>query len=337
MKKVGKGIIMLGVFAFFVLSLGIQQARAAGPEITLRFSGNLPVNHFITHSQQYYAKLVDEKTKGRVKIEVFPAGQLFTDKDLLRAIPSGAVDIGEVFCPQWTGIVPLWIFWDLPLYFKDRSHWHRAADSELGEMMKQEALDRNAGFKVLYWMHYGWAGFASKMPLKTLEDFKGKRVRGVGEIVLEGIKALGAAPTFMGGGEVYMALQRGTIDGANAGVSSFVERKYYEVTKYVSCPDFTNGMAVTLINKKKWDSLPGDVQKAMLEAATEAQVWTRKEAEKADTESLVILREKGMDVYDPPEKEKARWREACKPLQEFYIKRAGEKAKMVLEVSEKLR
>jgi len=203
--------------------------------------------------------------------------------------------------------------------------------------MKQEAIDRNAGFKVLYWMHYGWAGFASKMPLKTLEDFKGKRVRGVGEIVLEGIKALGAAPTFMGGGEVYMALQRGTIDGANAGVSSFVERKYYEVTKYVSCPDFTNGMAVTLINKKKWDSLPGDVQKAMLEAATEAQVWTRKEAEKADTESLVILKEKGMDVYDPPEKEKARWREACKPLQEFYIKRAGEKAKMVLEVSEKLR
>jgi TRAP-type C4-dicarboxylate transport system substrate-binding protein len=75
----------------------------------------------------------------------------------------------------------------------------------------------------------------------------------------------------------------------------------------------------------------------MLEAATEAQVWTRKEAEKVDYESLATLKEKGMDVYDPPEKEKARWREASKPLQDFYIKRAGEKAKMVLEVGEKLR
>jgi len=337
MKKIGKGIMMVGVISLFILSLGVSSAEAASPEITLRFAGNLPVNHFITHSQQLYAKLVHEKTKGKVKIEVFPAGQLFSDKDMLRALPAGAVDIGQVFCPQWTGIIPLWIFWDLPLYFRDRSHWHRAADSEVGEIMKQEALDKNAGFKVLYWMHYGWAGFASKMPLRTLEDFKGKRIRGVGEIVLEGIKALGAAPTFLGGGEVYMALQRGTIDGANSGVSSFWERKYYEVTKYISCPDFNHGMAVVLINKKRWDSLPGDVQKMMLEAAAEAYAWTRKEAEKADTESLRLLKEKGMDIYDPPENEKNRWREACKPLQDYYVKRAGEKGRLVLEMGEKLR
>lgn len=179
MKKIGKGVVLAGVFSFFVLGLGIGQPEASSPEITLRFSGNLPVNHFITHSQEYYAKLVNEKTKGRVKIEVFPAGQLFSDKDLLRALPSGAVDIGEVFCPQWTGIIPLWIFWDLPLFFQDRAHWHRAAESQLGEMMKQEAIDKNSGIKVLYWMHYGWAGFASKMPLRTLEDFKGKRIRGL--------------------------------------------------------------------------------------------------------------------------------------------------------------
>jgi tripartite ATP-independent transporter DctP family solute receptor len=337
MMKVGKRIMMFWIFFFILLNLGIQRTEAASPEIILRFSGNLPVGHFITHSQELYAKLVNEKTKGRVKIEVYPAGQLFNDKDLLKALPSGAVDMGEVFCPQWTGIIPLWIFWDLPLYFRDRSHWHRAVDSEVGELMKQEPLDKNAGFKVLYWMHYGWACFASKMPLRTLEDFKGKRIRGVGEIILEGIRALGAAPVFLGGGEVYLALQRGTIDGANSGLSSFWERKYYEVTKYITCPDYNHGMAVALINKKRWDSLPGDVQKAMLEAAEEAKLWTRKEAEKADTESLAFLKEKGMDIYDPPEKEKARWREASKPLQDFYVKRAGEKAKKVLEVGEKLR
>jgi tripartite ATP-independent transporter DctP family solute receptor len=337
MKKVGKGIVLVGIFSFIILSFGLQHTEGANPEITLRFAGNLPINHFITHSQEFYAKLIMEKTKGKVKVEVYPAGQLLSDKDMLRALPSGAVDMGEVFCPQWTGIVPLWIFWDLPLYFKDRSHWYRVADTEVGEIMKQEPLDKNAGVKVLYWMHYGGTGFASKMPLKTLEDFKGKRIRGVGEIVLEGIKTLGAAPVFTGGAEVYMALQRGTIDGANSGISSFWERKYYEVTKYISCHDWNFGMAVALINKKKWDSLPGDVQKVMLEAAEEAKVWTRNESEKADRESLASLKEKGMDIFDLRGKERDRWGEACKPLQDFYIKRGGEKAKKVLEIGEKLR
>lgn len=337
MKKVGKGIVMLGIFSFIFLSFGIQNAGAQSPEITLRFGGNLPVNHHITRSQELYAKLVSEKTKGKVKIEVYPAGQLFSDKDLLRALPAGAVDMGEVTCAQWTGIVPLWLFLDLALYFKDRPHWHRVIDSEAGEILKQE-FDNKSGVKILYWMDYGSSAVASKMPLRTLEDFKGKRIRGTGEIVLEAIKALGASPVFMGGGEVYMALQRGTIDGANSGVSSFWERKYYEVTKYITLPDMTLGMFATLINKKKWDSLPNDVQKAMLDAAAEAKDWTRKECEKIDKESLVFLKEKGMDIYDPPEKEKVRWREACKPLIDLFLKRAGEeKGKKLLDISEKLR
>jgi tripartite ATP-independent transporter DctP family solute receptor len=337
MKKIGKGVILLAMFLLFIPGLGVQPIEAAEPEITLRYAGNLPINHFITRSQQFYAKRVMEKANGKVKIEVYPAGQLFTDKDMLRALPSGAVDMGEVFCPQWTGIVPLWIFWDLPLYFENRAHWYRVADTEVGEIMKQEPLDKNAGFKVLYWMHSGGTGFASKMPLKTLEDFKGKRIRGVGEIVLEGIKALGGAPVFMGGGEVYMALQRGTIDGANSLIASFWKRKYYEVTKYISSHDWNFGMAVTLINKKKWDSLPADVQKVMLEVAEEAKMWTRKESDKEDEESLVGLKEKGMDIFDLRGKERARWREASKPLQDYYVQRAGEKAKMVLEMGEKVR
>lgn len=337
MKKIGKGIVLLAMFLLFIPGLGVQWIEAAEPEITLRFAGNLPINHFITGSQQFYAKRVMEKAKGKVKIEVYPAGQLFTDKDMLRALPSGAVDMGQVFCPQWTGIVPLWIFWDLPLYFEDRSHWYRVADTEVGELMKQEPLDKNVGFKVLYWMHYGGTGFASKMPIKTLEDFKGKRIRGVGEIVLEGIKAMGGAPVFMGGGEVYMALQRGTIDGANSGISSFWKRKYYEVTKYVASYDWNFGMAVALINKKKWDSLPGDVQKVMLEVAEEAKVWTRNASEKEDKAGLAGLKEKGMDIFDLRGQERARWREACKPLQDYYVERAGEKAKKVLEMGEKVR
>jgi tripartite ATP-independent transporter DctP family solute receptor len=335
MKKVAQGIVILGICSF-VLGIGILPAGAANPEITLRFAGNLPVTHHITRSQEVYAKLVAEKTKGRVKVEVYPAGQLLSDKDLLRALPAGAVDMGEVTCAQWTGIVPLWMFLDLTLYFKDRAHWHRVMDSEVGEMLRHE-FDGKSGVKLLYWMDFGSSANAMKMPIRTLEDFKGKRIRATGEIILEALKALGAAPVYLGGGEVYMALQRGTIDGANTGISSIAERKHYEVTKHLVLPDMTLGMFAALINKKKWDSLPPDIQKAMTEAAEEARKWTRNECEKVDVESLALLKEKGMEIYDPPEKEKARWREACKPLQDLFVKRAGDKAKVILEMSEKLR
>ena len=133
-----------------------------------------------------------------------------------------------------------------------------------------------------------------------------------------------------------MALQRGTIDGANSGISSFWSRKYYEVTDYLACNDWNFGMAVTLINNKKWDSLPADVQKAMLEAAEEAKIWTRNASEKADMASLASLKEKGMKFFDLRGKERERWREALKPLQDYYIERAGEEAKMVLEMGEKV-
>jgi len=337
MERFVKGLLYVGLIVLLIFGIGIQESKSVDPEITLRLSSNMPVNHYYIHGLQNFAKSVNEKTKGRVKIEVFPAGQLFSDKDLLRALPAGAVDMGQVFCPQWTGIIPLWIFWDIPLYFKDRSHRYRLVDTEIGEIMKREAIEKNAGFLVLFWMEYGWDGFASKMPLRTLEDFKGKRIRGVGEIILEGIKALGASPVFLGGAEVYMALQRGTIDGANSGISSFWERKYYEVTKYISCPDFTYGMAVVLMNKKKWDSLPEYAQKAISEASEEAKLWIRHEGERIDTESLSNLKGKGMDIYDPPENEKKRWRDACKPLQDYYIKKAGDRAKMILEKAKRLR
>jgi tripartite ATP-independent transporter DctP family solute receptor len=336
MKRVSNGIPICAVFTLLILGLWVGHGQSAGPEITLRFAGNLPVNHFVTHNEGFYAKLVMEKTKGKVKVEHFPAGQLLSDKDLMRALPSGAVDMGEVTCAQWAGLEPLWVFLDLALYYKDRAHWHRVLDMEPGALLKQE-FEKKTGVKVLYWIDYGSVAFASKYPLRTLEDFKGRRIRSVGEGISEAIKALGSAPVFMGGAEVYMALQRGTVDGAVSGVTSFWDRKYYEVTKYISAPDIVLSTHAVLINKKKWDSLPGDVQKAMLDAAEEAKDATRRDCEKEDNQSLALLKEKGMDIYDPPEQEKARWRAACKPVLDLPIKRAGEKGKLIMELGEKLR
>jgi TRAP-type C4-dicarboxylate transport system substrate-binding protein len=82
-------------------------------------------------------------------------------------------------------------------------------DGKVGEILNKDL--EGVGVKLLYWVDCGSFDFASKEPIRVLEDFKGKRIRVIGEMASESIKALGAAPAFMGGGEMYMALQRGMV------------------------------------------------------------------------------------------------------------------------------
>jgi TRAP-type C4-dicarboxylate transport system substrate-binding protein len=108
---------------------------------------------------------------------------------------------------QWTGIVPSLLVLNLPLFYNGWPHMWRTLDSEAGEILKKEM--EKAEVKHLFWMQDASAGFATKFPLKKLADFKGKRVQASTQMDTFTIKDLGGAPAFMGGGEVYMALQRG--------------------------------------------------------------------------------------------------------------------------------
>ena len=327
-KKVIGLICLIGLMGF---GSGVTQ----GAEITLRYAGNLPLEHHVTKGQELYAKLIMEKTKGKVKVEVYPAGQLYSDKDMTRALPSGAVDMGTVTNDQWTGLVPSLMSLQLNLFYDDRPHWWRTMDGETGEILKKEL--EKVGVKLLYWMDYGAVELATKFPLRKLEDIKGKRMRGYGETSVKYLGLLGSIPTFLGGGEMYMALQRGIIDGVYSGTTSFYDRKIYEVTKYVCIGPHNFSPFLVLINLEKWNQLPADVQKAMLEVAPTAQEWGRKECEKKDIECLELLKQKGMEVNVLSPEEKKRWREASKGIIDIFLKRAGNLGEKLLALAEKAR
>jgi tripartite ATP-independent transporter DctP family solute receptor len=331
MGRISILIRVVGLLGF----LGFGGGVVWGAEITLRYAGNLPIGHHVTRGQEFLAQLVEEKTGGKVKVQVYPAGQLFSDKDMMKAVPAGAVDMAEVTLSQWTGMVPSILVLDLPLFFHDRRHFWKTVDGKVGRIISQDL--EKVGVKLLYWMDYGMVDFISKKPIRVLEDFKGKRIRGYGELITESLKALGAAPTFLGGGEVYMALQRGTIDGAVSGTTSFWERKYYEVTKYITHADYTFPIFGVLMNLKRWNELPPDVQKVFVACSLEAQEWGRKECEKMDKECLELLKGKGMEVYALPEKEKERWKKASYPAIDRFLKRTGDMGKELLDLAEKAR
>jgi tripartite ATP-independent transporter DctP family solute receptor len=314
-----------------------QGAAAAGPEITIRYAGDLPIGNHLTRTQEFFAKRVAEITKGRVKVEVYPAGQLFAAKDYVKAVPSGAVDMAQSLMGQWTGLAPIFMITDIPLLYDGWEHIWRALDApDIGDVMKKEG--EKAGIRLLFWTQDASAGFVSKTPLKTVDEWKGKRIRSYTELASYTIKALGGTPAFMGGGEVYMALQRGTVDGAISTLSSFYDRKYFEVTKYLTIPSVTGPIYGGVMNIKRWETLPADVKDMLLAAGKDTQEFARKEVVRMDRESVEQLKAKGMDVYPLPKEERERWKKISVPqVEKVVLERLGDRGKRMIEMAEKLR
>jgi tripartite ATP-independent transporter DctP family solute receptor len=301
----------------------------------LRYAGDLPIGNWLTRAQEFFAKRVEVLSKERVKIEVYPGGQLFSAKDYPTAVPGGAVDMAQCALAQWSGLVPLITVLDLPLFYDGLPHIWRVLDAEAGEFLNTDF--EKVGVKNLFWIQDTSLGFASKVPLRRLEDWRGKRIRAYSELTSHTIKALGAAPAFLGGGEVYMALQRGTVEGAITGVNAMYDRKFSEVTKYVTEPGFSFAVYGALINLKKWNGLPKELQEALLVAGKDTQEWSRKEVQKVEKELLEELKKQGMDIYYLPKDEKARWRAACKPAYDVVTSKTGDRGQKILEFAEKMR
>ena len=334
MKTLVKVFCCAAVLSFLIVTIS-GFSYGASPEISLRYAGDLPIGNHLTRGQEFFAKRVDEISKGRVKVEVFPAGQLYSAKDYPKAVPSGAVDMAQCLLGQWTGIVPSLLILNLPLFFDSWQHIWRTLDSEAGEILRKDM--EKADVKLIYWSQDGSAGFACKYPLKKLSDFKGKRIRASTQMDTFTIKDLGGSPAFMGGGEVYMALQRGTVDGGISSVTSFRDRKYYEVTKYVTEPGLTHGIYAGLINLKKWNALPPDVQQILLTAGKDTQAWAREEVQKMDKESIEELKKQGMEIYYLPKDEKALWRKAVKPTEDLIVTKSGDLGRKLIKMAEDVR
>ena len=338
--KVNRILGLSGILSLVVLvgiASYVPQAQAA-PETILRMAGTMPIGHYMTRTEERFGELVLQKTGGRVKVEVYPANQLFSDKDMAKAIPAGSIEMGQVNLAMFAGLIPALGILEMPFFFKDRAHLHRVeASLNFMKILDQELAAKD--LKMMFWMDYGMMSFIGKKPLRKLEDFKGKRIRGYSELSTLLIQALGAGPVFLSVGEVYLALQRGTIDGTLTSTCSVYERKLYEVTKYLTYVTINEVPLVpaVLINLKIWNKLAPDIQKAMLEVSKDNQEWGFKEALKETDECLAEVKKGGMEIYYMPDTEKRRWIEATKPLLGKYLERAGKPGQALVDEANKLR
>jgi TRAP-type C4-dicarboxylate transport system substrate-binding protein len=310
-----------------------QKEKAPAEKITLRFPGTLPLEHHITKAQEMFKKLVEERTNGQVTIEIYPAGQLYTDKDLVDVVPRGGVEMAEVNTGMWTGLVPELGLFDIMSYYENPQHVYRCQDDPEIRAVMEKSLEQKANVKLIGWLAYTGRGPLTVKPVEKMEDWKGLKIRAHSEWCSYWLKALGASPIVMSSAEVYQALQRKTIDGVISGGTSYVQRKLYETAKYgVGNISLAEGIFAIMMNKNTWAKLPKDVQDVLLQAAKETTVWCRQEAQKQEEESWKQLAAMpDFHVVKLSDQEIKRWQKATvAPQQEIFSNRVGK------DVAEKL-
>jgi C4-dicarboxylate-binding protein DctP len=293
-------------------------ALAQAP-IVIKFSHVVAVNTPKGKGAEYFKKLAEERTGGKVKVEVYPNSSLFKDGEEMEALQLGSV---QMLAPSVSKFGPLGVrkfeVFDLPYMFADEKSLENVVDGPVGKGLLK-LLEPKGITGLAYWFN-GFKEFTANKPLKKLDDFKGLKIRIQSSKILEGeIKAFGAIPQVMAFSEVYTALQQGVVDGEENTPSNKYTQKMHEVQKYMTMSDHGVVMYAVVVNKKFWDSLPPDIRKSLDQAMAESTKYVWEIAKKENDDAVAKIRAaKTTEIYVLPAADKAAWRKAMLPLYKEY-------------------
>lgn len=280
-------------------SFSIGRARAAG-SVTLKFGSDSPIGAPHSKSAVMLKQLVEERTRGRVKVAIFPDGQLGSNEPMTNAVKAGTLDGVVSDCAIMSSAVAEADVFNLPFLFKDTRKALAAANGDIGAVLKPK-FDKAFNVEVLGWATDGARNYwNSKRLIKTPEDMAGLKMRTQpSKIQRDTYTALGAIPTPISFSETYTALQTGVIDGGDHAPVDMLELKIYQVTKYLTLTHQFSIIGVLIVSSKFMDKLSPedrDIVRAAGKEAADAQV----EAVLAkEGDAIAELKAKGLEVYEP--------------------------------------
>jgi TRAP-type C4-dicarboxylate transport system substrate-binding protein len=300
--------------AAIFLFVGIGPAAS---ETKLTYSIFFPPTHVQAKAAEAWAKEIEKRMNGQVKITLFPGGTLTPADQCYDGVVKGISDIGMSAFAYTRGRFPLMEALDLPLGYPSGLVATRVANDFL-KVMKPKAL---SDVKVLYLHAHGPGLLHTKKPVKTMEDLKGMKIRSTG-FSAKVIEALGGVPVAMPQGATYESLQKGVVEGTITPIETLKGWKQAEVIKYTTdCKNigYTTAFFVVM-NQKKWDALPKDVQKTIEDVSREWIDVHGKEWDTSDAEGRAFTLSLGNQIIELTPQEAARWKKAVRPAIDEYIK-----------------
>jgi C4-dicarboxylate-binding protein DctP len=282
-----------GLAILAAATLAFTASAVAQQPIVIKFSHVVAVDTPKGKAAEYFKKLAEERTKGRVKVEVFPNSSLFKDGEEMEALQLGSV---QMLAPSLAKFGPLGVrdfeVFDLPYIFDDYAELHKVTEGPVGTALFKK-LESKGIVGVAYWDN-GFKVMSANKPIRMPADYKGLKMRIQSSKVLgDEMKALGAIPQVMAFSEVYQALQTGVVDGTENPPSNFYTQKMQEVQKYLAVTNHGYLGYAVIVNKKFWDSLPADIRPILEGAMKDATKFANDIAKKDNDDALEAVRKTG--------------------------------------------
>jgi tripartite ATP-independent transporter DctP family solute receptor len=282
----------------------------------IKLAHGLDAQHSVHKGMVFLAERLAEKSGGTMRVEVYPSGQLGSERECLELVQLGGLAMTKVSASVLEGFAPEFKVFGLPYLFRDDAHKAAVLDGPIGKEIL--VAPESKFMRGLCYYDSGSRNFYTKKPVRSPDDLKGLKIR-VQEspMAFSLIRAFGASATPISFGELYTALQQGVVDGAENNPPSFYLARHYEVCKYYCLDEHTSVPDVVLISTHFWNSLSAQQQKWLQEAADESAAHQRKLWGESTTSSLAAVEKAGVEIIRP---DKAAFRARVAELHETASK-----------------
>ncbi len=323
-------LVIIGLVACFATPVAAQSKP-----VEIVFSTYWPTSYdYLWLPIVHLAEKVEKQSNGRVKFKLYHSAQLFKGKEEFAALERGDIDMTAPLDIYNTGIVLELGISNLPFMWGSPDSLQRTLDAGLWDLGIKEKLQKHNMVVLNVAAGGPYQIYAKNFPVNTPEDLKGKKWGVSGTTASKAMELLGGAPTTMSSGELYLALQRGTIDGCTRPLITGLGRKLYEVVEHLSVTHMAYFCSFLVINKKKWDSLPKDIQEIMKKAANERSQEQLERLNAFMNKAIALYKEKGVKVHIATPEELAKFKKAMAPVYDWWLSKVPE-GKKYIEFAEK--
>jgi len=308
-KNIGSALL-----ASAALALTAFAAQAA--DLVLRSSDTHPDGYPTVEAVKYMGELIEERTDGRIAVEVFHSAQLGEEKDTIEQTRFGVIDLNRISMAPFNGLIPETAILSLPYLFRDTDHLHAVLDGPIGD----QVLETFTAHDLIALAYYdpGARSFYNRVKaITSIDDLKGMKFRVIqSDVFVDMVAALGANAVPMPYGEVYSAIETGVIDGAENNFPSYESSGHYEVAKNYSLDMHTMVPEVLVMSKTSWDKLTPEDQEIVRQAAKDSIPFNREAWAAREKESEEKVRAAGVEVVE--DIDKAPFVAAMGPVYEKY-------------------
>jgi tripartite ATP-independent transporter DctP family solute receptor len=310
--------MLAGVFAIGAPVMAQEKA-----EVTLKAVTNNPKNSGHYRGLEIYKRMVEERTKGRVRVQLYSDAVLGDEEQMAEGMQMGTVDVMMAAAAKYANFVPEMDLYSPPYTFKSWDHLNAVQNSEVDATIAKKVKERRGDIYLGLFTDGARNVFTNK-PVKTLDDLKGYKLRTMtGPNELAAWKAFGTNPTPLAYTELYSALQVGVVDGAENTMTSLLGMKFWESCKFVLRTEHSYLALPFFMSAKAVAKVPADLRETVIQAGRDTAKEQVKMAIRMDKESEETLKKNGVQVFEMSKEDKDKAIALMQPVLDANAKRIG--------------